>query len=245
MKVRAGKWSFDPADHWAGVSDNAKELVQLLLTREVRDRMTPDAALNHAWVKGTALEGTKSVVSSSMIQNMRSFGRQSCLKKAALEAIAGRLGENDVSPIRQVFETLDVHNHGYLTREDIEIGVREAGLQNVPDLQQIVDEVDTTGNGHIDYTEFLASSLDRQLYTQESSGQVAFSVFDVDGDGKISKKDLNALLSDNMSSQKEGVADAAAGLLKEGHEDGDGEVDYDDFCAMLERHGSGEVDQIV
>lgn len=37
----------------------------------------------------------------------------------------------------------------------------------------------------VDYTEFIAASIDHKLYEQEAICRAAFRVFDLDGDGKI------------------------------------------------------------
>ena len=50
--------------------------------------------------------------------------------------------------------------------------------------------MDTNGNGQISYSEFLVAAANkRDLLTQENVDSV-FRAFDVDGNGSISKQDL-------------------------------------------------------
>ena len=47
----------------------------------------------------------------------------------------------------------------------------------------------------IDYTEFLAATLSRKQYMQEDIVWSAFRVFDLDGDGQITREELAQVLS--------------------------------------------------
>ena len=54
-----------------------------------------------------------------------------------------------------------------------------SGLKDIPpDLLQIMQDVDSDGSGNIDYTEFLAATLDKRMYIQEDVCWSAFRVFD-------------------------------------------------------------------
>nr|3DXN_A Chain A, Calmodulin-like domain protein kinase isoform 3 [Toxoplasma gondii] len=48
-RVEKGKFSFDPPD-WTQVSDEAKQLVKLMLTYEPSKRISAEEALNHPWI---------------------------------------------------------------------------------------------------------------------------------------------------------------------------------------------------
>ncbi len=54
----------------------------------------------------------------------------------------------------------------------------------------IMDEIDTDGSGKIDYTEFLAATIGKNLYAQTDACWIAFRVFDRDGDGKITEEEI-------------------------------------------------------
>merc|ERR1711972_145012 len=76
-------------------------------------------------------------------------------------------------------------------------GLQKAGLKEIPEnLEQIMKQVDSDGSGVIDYTEFIAATLDKKQYIQEDVCWQAFRVFDRNGDGKISKEEMKAVLKD-------------------------------------------------
>merc|ERR1719420_451798 len=113
-------------------------------------------------------------------------------------------------------------------------GLESAGLKDIPaDLQQILEEVDSDGSGVIDYTEFLAATLDKAVYMKESVCWQAFRVFDKNGDGKIDKKEIAALLNNPESDVAKMAGSDLAEIIKDIDSNGDGEIDFEEFMKMM------------
>jgi len=53
---------------------------------------------------------------------------------------------------------------------------------------------DTDGSGEINYTEFLAATIDANIFMREDYLKTAFNMFDKDGSGKIDNEEVVALL---------------------------------------------------
>merc|ERR1712228_175399 len=209
-----GNFSFNAAD-WKNVSEDAKNLIRMLLKMNPKDRYTAEQALNHEWIKNKAPKAKNVSLQSNFVDNLRGFRSQNKLKKAALHIIANQLNEDQIKALRDIFMQLDGNGDGKLTVNEMKEGIQKAGLKEIPqDLQQIMEDVDSDGSGVIDYTEFLAATLDKRLYLQEDVCWSAFRVFDRNGDGKISPDELKAVLGD---SDVEGVVgkEAIAKLLND------------------------------
>jgi len=231
-KVRLGNFTFNAAD-WKNVSEDAKNLIRMLLKMNPRDRYTAEQALNHVWVKNKAPKAANVALQSSLVDNLRGFRSQNKLKKAALHIIAGQLGESQIKALRETFMALDENGDGLLTPNEMKEGLAKAGLKEIPpDLQQIMEEVDADGSGVIDYTEFLAATLDRKAYIQEDVCWSAFRVFDRNGDGKISQAEIEQVLGSGDVEEAMG-AQAVAELMKEVDANGDGEIDFQEFMQMM------------
>jgi len=241
VKVRLGNFSFNPAD-WKNISEDAKNLIRMLLKMSPRDRFSAEQALNHGWIKDKAPQAKNVSLQSGFVDNLRGFRSQNKLKKAALQIIAGQLSEGQIKNLRETFQALDNNGDGLLTSAEMRDGLAKCGLKEVPsDLQSILQDVDADGSGVIDYTEFLAATLDKKLYLQEQQCWSAFRVFDRNGDGRISLEELKHVLNSGD------VSDAFAGqdmeaLMKEVDTSGDGEIDFEEFMAMM-RKGNGGTDE--
>jgi len=238
-KVRLGNFSFNAAD-WKYVSEDAKNLIRMLLKMNPRDRYTAEQALNHVWVRNKAPKAAGVSLQSSLVDNLKGFRSQNKLKKAALHVIASQLGESQIKGLRDTFMALDHNGDGLLTAAEMKEGLEKAGLKEIPpDLQQILQEVDSDGSGVIDYTEFLAATLDKKVYMAEDVCWQAFRIFDRNGDGKIDKKEIAAVLNDD------GVQGAAAkdmaDIMAEIDKNGDGEIDFQEFMQMMRGGGENEL----
>jgi calcium-dependent protein kinase len=131
--------------------------------------------------------------------------------------------------------TLDANGDGKLTINEMKEGIKKAGLKEIPaDLQQIMEDVDSDGSGVIDYTEFLAATLDKRTYLKEDVCWSAFRVFDRNGDGKISQDELKQVLGDEAVAGTVGQT-LAQQLLSEVDANGDGVIDFEEFMAMMKK----------
>merc|ERR1719203_726369 len=104
------------------------------------------------------------------MSNLRNFRSQNKLKKAALHIIAGQLNDTVLANLRQTFLQLDTNGDGKLSMAELKEGLIASGAMDIPpDLQQILEDIDSDGNGSIDYTEFLAATLDKHMYLKEET----------------------------------------------------------------------------
>jgi len=129
---------------------------------------------------------------------------------------------------------LDKNGDGLLTAAEMKEGLSKAGLKEIPaDLEQILKDVDADGSGIIDYTEFLAATLDKRQYIKEDVCWSAFRLFDRNGDGKISQEELNQVLADG--DVKGVIGDDIKNLMKEVDTSGDGVIDFQEFMEMMKK----------
>merc|ERR1719453_2254421 len=131
---------------------------------------------------------------------------------------------------------LDDNGDGLLTAAEMKAGLAKAGLKEIPeDLQAILEEVDSDGSGVIDYTEFLAATLDKKVYMAEDVCWQAFRIFDRNGDGKIDKSEIQNVLND--SAVQNTAAKDLAEIMQDIDKNGDGEIDFQEFMQMMRGGG--------
>lgn len=148
------------------------------------------------------------------------------MKKAALTAISVQASPDDIRELKDLFKSLDKNGDGSLTMEELRIGLREK--ENGEALMNIMESADTDGSGEINYTEFIAATLDANVFMREDYLRTAFNMFDSDGSGKIDNEEVIGLLQgDELQNlvSKEAIKTAMAEI----DANGDGEIDFEEF----------------
>lgn len=87
---------------------------------------------------------------------------------------------------------------------------------------------DLDNSGSIDYTEFIAATMDAQVYLRDDYLRTAFNMFDKDGSGKIDKTELMSIL---QAEEVESLvpSEQLAEYIAQVDNDGDGEIDFEEF----------------
>ena len=165
------------------------------------------------------------------VSGLRTFYRGNKLKRYALSVIASQLSEGEINDLAKIFLNLDKDGDGLLSYDELMSGLKNY-TANCDDLIKIYQQ-EFEKDKKINYNEFIASTMELQfLYNKEEKLKSAFKVFDKNGDGKITEKELEEVLG-----QHEGYKDKPkefwTNLIAESDKNGDGEIDYDEFVTMI------------
>jgi calcium-dependent protein kinase len=231
-KVARGRFDFVPK-HWARVSSNGRALVSRLLSIDPQRRPTASLALGDDWLKYGA-DAERTIIPCSLVENLRRFKSRDVFSKAVLHVVAGLLDDTDVCSHRGAFLALDADGDGRLSPAELREGLAQSGLGlSEQELLEILDGVDVNGNGTIEYTEFLASTVDMSKCWEEGMCQHVFDVFDWDGDGHISRQDLVCLVQNRRLSHAIGAESQA--IIDALETSGDVSLNLTEFTNMLSR----------
>jgi len=115
------------------------------------------------------------------------------LQQAALTAISVQTSPDDIRDLKDLFISLDKNGDGNLTLDELRIGLQ--GKENGETLLSLLQAADTDGSGEINYTEFIAATLDANIFMREDYLRTAFKMFDTDNSGKIDNEEVVNLLS--------------------------------------------------
>ena len=223
-KIQAKKFSF-PSPQWDKISSDVKDLIKHMLC-DPKERFTAAQVLNHTWVKNLA-PNAEEILLNLNTEGLKRYKNTNKLQKAVLTFIASRLRDDEIKVLRDIFSALDMNQDGTLTVDEIKSGV--AQLKDVKiNVDDIFASVDTDGSGVINYTEFIAATIDQKVYLKEERLYEAFKAFDKDSSGKISTEEIrNVMKSDDASKIEE--------LIKTFDTNGDGEIDYNEFISMMSK----------
>ncbi|KAG2205647.1 hypothetical protein INT47_008003, partial [Mucor saturninus] len=145
---------------------------------------------------------------------------------------ADQLTEEQITEFREAFNLFDKDGDGSITTKELGTVMRSLNLNPTEaELQDMINEVDSDGNGHIDFPEFL-SMLARKMKDTDSQEEIeeAFKVFDKDGNGYISAAELRHVMTSLGEKLSEEEVDE---MIREADVDGDGQINYQEFVKMM------------
>ncbi|CAH1793156.1 unnamed protein product [Owenia fusiformis] len=141
-------------------------------------------------------------------------------------AMADQLTHEQIAEFKEAFSLFDKNSDGTITTEELGTVMRSLGQNPTEaELQGMINEVDTDGNGAIDFPEFL-TMMARKMKDTDAEEEIkeAFRVFDKDGNGYISAAELRHV----MTNLGERLADEEVDeMIREADIDGDGQVNYE------------------
>lgn len=231
-RVRRGTFSF-PSPDWDHISQSAKQLIQQLLTHDPFLRPSAATALKSPWLRYRARQDVPAAsLGSDFIEKLQEFTAQPRMKRVALTAVAQQLKDEEISELQSTFRSLDRDGDGMLSPGDIREGLAKAGMGMTPALEELLQSVDSDGSGFLDYTEFIAATVDQELYAQRDVCLAAFRTFDLDGDGKISECELEHVLGGG-DAEKSPSKRRIQRMVSEASPNGAGYIDFEDFHTMM------------
>jgi len=138
--------------------------------------------------------------------------------------------------LREAFRRLDLDGDGQLTPSEVFQALqsqKEPLGMGVEVLEDIFKSVDSDGSGCLDYTEFLAATVELELVAQRDICKAAFRTFDLDGDGRITSEELREVLSSGCDPGRSPSAGRVERMVKEADLNGDGCIDFEEFFAVV------------
>ena len=225
-KIAEMKFNF-PEKKWKNISNDAKDLIMHMIAPE-KERYTAKEVLQHPWFKNAS-----NVPLSALNFDVLFFidyVRGSELKKMSLLYIASRLDENEIENLKKAFEAFDKCKDGQISYDELKQGLIQLKSHNINenDIIALFKSIDVDQNGRIDYTEFLAATIQKVNYLRNERLWEAFCMFDKDNSGHITKDELLQALKAEKSQEKE-----IEKYIKAVDKNGDGQIDYKEFLELM------------
>jgi len=170
----------------------------------------------------------------SALDNLQKFNSDVTLKMATFSFIASQLmSKSERDNLSKVFKAFDKNGDGKLDMAEVKEGYLEhyGRIMSDQEVEQMFAAVDTDNSGFIDYTEFVVAATNQQNLTSQEKLQAAFKMFDKDDSGKISADEIREVLCFGGTNQLS--VEAVDQIIKQVDENGDGEIEFEEFVAMM------------
>jgi len=172
--------------------------------------------------------------------SLKGYVQTSYFKKAALTASVRHISALEHEKLREMFQAIDTSHSGTINLEELKSALQTGMKGDIEWIMQAFEAMDTDLSGEVDYTEFLAASMDSHIEDRRDLVWAAFRAFDTDGDGTITKAELKQIIKDHeltgllqeLQGDKE-AQEAVEELVQIADVDKDGSVSFQEFLSVL------------
>ena len=230
--IQFSRLSFNK-DEWFEISEDAINLIKLMLDKNPDNRPSAETCLNHKWFKICLDDNIKNldIIKSNkakIIDKMALFVQQNKFKQAVLQFITTEFNlKKEEEELRKMFREFDKEEKGTISRDVFvaQIEKIDGSIASKEMLIEIFKKLDLDGSGTISYNEFLTSIIDSKKILTEDRLERAFKMFDRDHNGLLSVDEIKSFFGGEEKTWKK--------VLKEVDKNGDGEVDFEEFKTIM------------
>ena len=143
------------------------------------------------------------------------------------------LTEEQIAVFKEAFSLFDKNGEDIITTKVLENVLRYLGINlSTAELKDIIDEIDTNGNGIIGFSEFL-SMMARKIKETQSKDKLweTFRIFDKEGNQSISAAELRYMMTQLGEKLTDEEIDE---MIKIADTDNINKVNYDEFVKITD-----------
>ncbi|CAD8065639.1 unnamed protein product [Paramecium sonneborni] len=218
-------------NHWNKVSPEAIDLIKLMIQKDPLKRISMKDALKHQWI----LNQSPKIIQfdQDFFKDITKFKGYNNLRVAINQFVTVQISKKEEKQkFLEVFKSLDKNRDGLLSQEEILQGMLSVQMDKIESqllVKEIMDKIDTNRSGRVDFTEFLTASIIQEKQLFKESLRNAFRLFDLDGNGSISRLEVQEIFG---GIQIENTA--WQDILASCDNNQDGLIEEEEFIALLE-----------
>ena len=200
VKIKKGKYDKHLLNK-SNCSDELKDLIKKLLVVNEDKRLSIEQGLEHPWVRKQIDESQNVQLDKKILTSIQKFEKNNIFQKEILFIMATIAKEKEIMKLKQAFTLIDKDNSGVIEMCEIPGIFEQVGIKpKEGEVEKIWNSLDFHQDGVINYTEFLAATLNAIDFSQDEHLWGVFQYFDSDGSGYITTESvIEALKSRNLT----------------------------------------------
>ena len=231
------------------ISDECKDLISLLLERDVNKRIKAKDALGHNFFKigikmkkiigGMENKQAEKLLNSWIkLQESNKQTNSGMFRKSVLAYMALNFVEKEEEQkMKNLFYKLSGGNKNYLiTKENFAQTIKQVS-DNYTDeeINNLFDKLDDNKSGIIEYEELVRGLSDKEKLLNEKNMKAAFNFFDKDKNGKITWSEISDVIFKNKKMTKVFMNQFLEEIYSKEKEGKDVNITFDDFCKIIKK----------
>ena len=238
-KIKIGKYNMEIKE-FENISNEAKDLIQKLLEKNPKKRLSASIALKHAWFKSLDIKST--IVESNIVKikesltNIKNYNPRFKLQQVVIAYLVHNIPQLQIMrEAYRVFLTYDENLDGKITKEEmLKVFDKILKIKNAKaEVEEVFKKLDNDNNGYIEYEEFVRASINKEIFVADEILQFAFNFFDKDNSGQITYEELKAIFC--VGKEREVSEKVLKKILDEIDTDGNNEISYIEFKEMMQK----------
>ncbi|KAL7981959.1 hypothetical protein Chor_001016 [Crotalus horridus] len=144
------------------------------------------------------------------------------------------LSEDQKQEIREAFDLFDTEGCGSIDIKELKVAMRALGFEpKKEEIKKMIADIGKDGSSTLNFEDFL-TMMTTKMNEKDSKEEIlkAFRLFDDDGTGKISFKNLKRVskeLGENLTDEE------LQEMIDEADRDGDGEINEEEFLKIMKK----------
>ena len=162
-----------------------------MLIKDPMKRITAEECLNHNWFQIQKFD-TPDGVKESIVKKLKDFRAPTKIQMETLKFLVNHITDIDFKNMRDSFRAMDTENIGTISIDSVCKALKESKISYIDHkyIDQLFSRFDINKKGEINYSEFLAATIDKKSALTKANLRFAFHHWDTDNVGYITKKAL-------------------------------------------------------
>ena len=235
-RIKTGKYN-KKNSRFVEHSEEVKDLVYKLLEMNTEKRYSAKEALNHPWFQKyggrNLFNNFKQEDIKPYIENLFNYKYNSKLQELVIAFLVHNISNNyETLIILKMFRHFNKSGDCKLTKKELTLGLYD--YKEKEDVDEMVDiifqRLDGDNNGYIEYEEFLRACIDKKHLMTRENLKYAFKFLDKDNSRTLNAQKIISAFLAKSNKEFEAIFNI---YLNEVDKDGDGIIDFNQFCLLM------------